>query len=102
MNDAVRVARINARAEQTRALTYLVKEAITNPVIEFIGGLALLAVMERYPVKQPLLDGYVKETLATTTLPVLIGAQQLAPFMPGLIAAGSDLVKSSAIAGLLK
>lgn len=103
MNDAVRIAKINAMADQVKSLTELSRELLKNPVIEFLGGMVLLALLERYPVKQPLLSGYIKETLATVTLPGLIGTQQLAPFMPAIITSGSDLLKTTgAIAGLLK
>lgn len=95
MNDAVKVARINADRDKALAAIGLVKGLLTNPVIELVGAVVLVETLQRYPKDRPII-GNIQGNLIEGGIGAIIGLQQLAPLMPYVSSSISDITKLAA------
>ncbi len=92
---ALKVAKIQLKAQKSRQSHELVKSILDNPVIEFASFIALLELWYRY--KKQYANGVVLDIdslLLFTAGSGIIAAKQIAPALPSLVNAGSDLLKA--------
>ena len=96
VSDAVKVARINARAIRQAKEMELAKAIITNPVLELIAGIAAITYLNKG--NRSWLESISGIDLAAggeyAGLVAVIGLQQIAPLIAASAGTQSDLAKS--------
>lgn len=98
MNDSVKVARENRKAEQSRIMLEALKTTLSNPVIELVGGLWLLDELRKANPAGASIFQKLESTYAgmigTTGLVGLIGLQQIAPAIPAMVQSAPEMLKT--------
>lgn len=96
ISDAVKVAKINAKAVREAKQLDLVKVLATNPVIELIAGIAAITYLNKG--SQSWLESISGIDLAAGSeyagLIAVIGLQQIAPLIPSIVQAGGEVGKA--------
>lgn len=91
-SEAVRLARLQDRAEARREHLDFAKRLIDNPVVEFAALIAVLEMWYAYKARRPGVD---KRALDLDSLllwgsgSAILAAHQLAPIVPDLLRGGS-------------
>lgn len=81
MNDAVKIAKIQAQRDKTIAAIGLVRDLVKNPIIEVVAGFVLVETLQRYPKNRPII-GNIQGDIIEAGIGGLIMAQQMAPLVP--------------------
>jgi len=107
MNDAVRVARINARAHQNALLLEGLRDAAKNPIVQLLAGFAAVEFLARARLtiggdrdthpNSPLLSSEAAKALYVGVVGT-VTFQQLAPSLPYLAQGGATMLTSLATA----
>lgn len=90
-SDALKIARLRARADRRAADVEMVKAFLGNPILELVGGFVLVEVLQRTPASRPII-GNVQGNLLQTAIIGGVSLQQLAPILPTLAQAGTDIM----------
>jgi len=95
INDAVKVAKINARSMRESKQMDLIKSLATNPVVELLVGIAAITYLNKG--SQSWLESISGIDLAAGSeyagLIAIIGLQQLAPLAPAIAQGSGGLAK---------
>lgn len=92
MKPELKLAKLQDKQKEREALIDLAVKLAGNPIIEIVGGFALIELGQRYPKDKPLFTGF-QGNLMQAGLGGIITAQQLAPIMPQLLQGGASLTK---------
>jgi len=98
MNDAVRIARINAGRDLAIKTMDLGIEVLKNPVVELLAGTYIIHLIQKRSMPQGKLTFWesLAQLTATgamgSTMAAIIMAQQLAPYAPDLIRSSGDFL----------
>lgn len=83
--ESIRIAEIQSQTE-------LAKAVLSNPVFELVGAVVLVEFLQRYPKSRPLIGNWQGNALELG-IGGIITVQQLAPSLPYLTQAGTDIFK---------
>jgi len=86
ISEAVKLEREKRQTMREANAYGLAVELIKNPVVELVGAWYIIEYLQSKGI------GTISGTFVETGIGVTILAQQLAPIMPDLIKAGSDIV----------
>ena len=88
ISDSVKIARINAQAQQNIANAKMLHDLLTNPVIESLLAALVIKEMEKAGLFSGFTGGLEAGALMIA-VEGLIAAQQIAPVMPDILQSGA-------------
>jgi len=86
-SDNLKIARLYARTERDRANIDLARAILANPVIELVAGVSILEYEARHGI-----IGTGVNVASLAALYAIIGVQVLAPVLPQVTAATSNII----------
>lgn len=92
MTIEIKLAKLNHRHERDLAMINLIGKAISNPIIELVGGFVLVETLQRFPEDRPII-GNLQGNLMEAGIGGIITVQQLAPILPDISRMSGDTLK---------
>jgi len=95
MDKDVKIAKIKAQQAEFDAAMKVVKELLSNPVVELVGGMAAIEYMLNNPKGNPILKiGGAKQDALEAAIGTAVIAQQVAPLVPLLGSAATGVISA--------